>query len=189
MAREIDERWVVDEDTPLPSQMSVTLGVKADACPRDAHLYLKHRGQSSAGPLLRGSLAHLAFERIITELMVRGEESLFAPQPGEDPLAAAAEVSQTTKEWVDALAEETGWPLSEAEIDEARVMAYHMAIGNAVDPVDGRRGRAGVHPRAGGRRPAAGQGRPRGDAPWTACCGSGTTRRRSTCRRARTSRR
>jgi hypothetical protein len=70
----------------------------------------------------------------MTELMVRGEESLFAPQPGEDPLAAAAEVSQTTKEWVDALAEETGWPLSEAEIDEARVMAYHMAIGNAVDP-------------------------------------------------------
>jgi hypothetical protein len=134
MAREIDERWVVDVDTPLPSQMSVTLGVKADACPRDAHLYLKHRGQSSAGPLLRGSLAHLAFERIITELMVRGEESLFAPQPGEDPLAAAAEVSQMTKEWVDALAEETGWPLSEAEIDEARVMAYHMAIGNAVDP-------------------------------------------------------
>jgi hypothetical protein len=120
--------------------MSVTLGVKADACPRDAHLYLKHRGQASAGPLLRGSLAHLAFERIITELMVRGEESLFAPQPGEDPLAAAAEVSQTTKEWVDALAEETGWPLSEAEIDEARVMAYHMAIGNPVDPVGSKGG-------------------------------------------------
>jgi hypothetical protein len=56
--RDVDPRWVVGEDVALPSQMSVTLGVKADSCPRDAFLYLKHRGQASAGPLLRGSLAH-----------------------------------------------------------------------------------------------------------------------------------
>lgn len=124
----------VDWDVKAPSRMSVTLGRKADACPRDAGLYLKYRGGASSGPLLRGSLGHLFYERMMSTLMLQGEASLVASQEGEDPARAAAEVSQTTKEWVDQLVEETGWPLSEAEIDEARVMAYHMAIGNSVDP-------------------------------------------------------
>jgi hypothetical protein len=115
--------------------VSVTLGKKADNCPRDAGLYLKYRGGAASGPLLRGSLVHLFHERMMAHLMMHGERcSLVAPQPGEDPVAAAAEVAQTTREWVDELAEETGWPLSEAEVDEARVMAYHIAVGNEVDP-------------------------------------------------------
>jgi hypothetical protein len=151
MAREIDERWVVAEDTRLPSQMSVTLGRKADECARDAGLYLRYKGKASTGPLIRVA-GHLALERIMGSLMAHGESSLFAPQPGEDPVKAAAEVSQMTKEWVDELAEETGWPISEAELDKCRVVAYHFAIANDVDPGHGRRGGAGVRARARGRR-------------------------------------
>jgi hypothetical protein len=128
--RETPVTWRVER----PRRMSVTLGRKADACPRDAGLYLRFRGGASTGPLLRGSLVHLFHERMMEQLMQQGEASLVAAQEGEDPVRAAAEVSQTTKEWIDALVDETGWPLSEAEIDEARVMAYHIAIGNSVDP-------------------------------------------------------
>lgn len=143
--REEPVSWAVE----APRRMSVTLGKKADACPHDAGLYLRYKGGASNGPLLRGSLAHLAFERIMTALQLQGEASLFTPgftqtvdhrgiptggMSEEGRMAAMAEVSQTTKEWVDSLADETGWPLSEAEIDEARVMAYHFAIGNSVDP-------------------------------------------------------
>jgi hypothetical protein len=129
-----DDRWKVDWAVELPERMSVTLGRKADACPRDAAMYLRYRGQASATPLLRGTLGHVVFERIMGALMVQGEESLFAAQPGEDPVKAAAEVSQTTKEWVDSLVEELGMPLSEFEIDEVRQMAYHFAVGNDVNP-------------------------------------------------------
>ncbi len=122
--------WEVE----MPRRMSVTLGKKMDNCPRDGGLYLKYRGGASSGPLLRGSLVHLFHERMMATLIERGEQSLVAPQPGEDPAAAMAEVAQTTGEWIDELVEETGWPLSESEIDEARVMAYHIAIGNEVDP-------------------------------------------------------
>jgi hypothetical protein len=134
-----------------PARMSVTLGRKLDNCPRDAALYLKYRDYpSSSGPLLRGSLVHLFHERMMGQLIAHGEKSLFAPGftqevdartglptggvRAESAAAAAAEVAQTTREWVDELAEETGWPLSEAEVDEARVMAYHIAVGNEVDP-------------------------------------------------------
>lgn len=124
----------VEWDVEAPARISVTLAKKADACPRDAGLYLKHRGGASSGPLLRGSLAHLFAERHMAHLMMHREGSLFAPQQHEDPAAAAAEVAQTTKEWVDELADETGWPICEADLDDVRVMAYHMAIGNDVDP-------------------------------------------------------
>jgi hypothetical protein len=131
---DLDERWVVDWDVALPERMSVTLGRKADVCPRDAGMYLKYRGQASAGQLLRGSLGHLVFERVMGALIDQGEESLVAAQPGEDPMRAAGEVSQTTKEWVDAIVDELRLPLSESEIDEVRVMAYHFAIGNEISP-------------------------------------------------------
>jgi RecB family exonuclease len=126
----------VDFDVKMPSRMSVTLGRKLDVCPRDAALYLHFRGQASAAPLLRGSVSHTVFERIMGTLIAQGEESLFAPQPGEDPVLAAQEVAQTTKEWVDEIVAELGVPLSEKEIDEVRVMAYHMAVGNRVRPQD-----------------------------------------------------
>lgn len=122
--------WEVER----PRRMSVTLGRKADECARDAGLYLRYKGKASTGPLIRGSLGHLALERIMGSLMAHGESSLFAPQPGEDPVKAAAEVSQTTKDWVDELAVETGWPISEAELDQCRIVAYHFAIANDVDP-------------------------------------------------------
>lgn len=133
-AQERDPRWVVDWGVEAPRHMSVTLASKLDHCPRDAALYLRFRGQQSASQLLRGSFGHVVFERIMGTLIANGETSLFAPQPGEDVVKAAAEVSQMTKEWVDEIALELGWPLSEAEIDRVRQMAYHFAVGNAVDP-------------------------------------------------------
>jgi hypothetical protein len=71
---------------------------------------------------------------MMAHLMLHGEQSLFAPQPGEDAVAAAEQVSQTTKEWVNALADETGWPVTEADLDDVRQMAYHFAVGLDVNP-------------------------------------------------------
>lgn len=134
MTGELDPRWRVKWDVEMPRHMSVTLATKVDNCPRDGGMYLKYRGQASASQLLRGSFGHLVFERIMGTLIQQGEQSLVAAHPGEDPMKAAAEVSQMTKEWVDEIALEVGWPLSEYEIDQCRQMAYHFAIGNPVDP-------------------------------------------------------
>jgi RecB family exonuclease len=121
-------------DVAAPKRVSVTLVKKADACPRDAAFYLRYGGGAQTGPLLRGSLFHLFAEKAMSMLMVHGERTLFAAQEGEDPVLAAQEVSQTTKEWVDELVEETGWPVCEADVDDVREMAYHFAVGNDVDP-------------------------------------------------------
>lgn len=131
---DLDPRWFVDWPLPLPRSMSVTLAMKADQCPRDAAMYMRDRGNASAGQLYRGSLAHLAIERIMTELMMTGQSSLVALHEGEDPALAAAEVSAMTKGWVDELAEEMRWPVSEQELDEARQCAYNFAVANDVDP-------------------------------------------------------
>lgn len=124
----------VSWEVEMPERMAVTLGKKADVCPRDAGLYLRYRGGASSGPLIRGSLVHLFAEQLQNHLALNGERSLYAPQPGEDVEQAKREVASMTKEWVEQIADERRLPISERELDDARVMAYHIAIGDDVDP-------------------------------------------------------
>jgi hypothetical protein len=175
--------WEVE----APKRVSVTLVKKADACPRDAGMYLRYRGGSQTGPLLRGSLFHLFAERAMAHLMMHGEQSLFAAQPGEDPVAAAEQVSQTTKEWVNELADETGWPVTRP---------ISMTCGRW--PTTSRSGwtstRSTSWRSSGSSCWRRRTGRCRGRWTWRRCRRTGrwwsmTTSRRSTCRRMRTSRR
>lgn len=120
---------------PRPERLSQTLLKHMDRCPRAAYLYLKHGGGAASHAMYRGSLFHLFVERTTMELVVRGEKTLYAPQPGEDAVAAAREVASMTKGMVDELARERPDLLvPAAEMDRVRTMAYHWAVGMDFDP-------------------------------------------------------
>jgi hypothetical protein len=124
----------VEETVDRPSRFSQTLVRHANYCPRSAFLYLKHKGGLSI-EMDRGSVLHLFAQRMTLELLARGEPSLWAPSQAEDVVVAAGEVASLTKVMVDEILDdpELGFVLPAYAADQARVAAYHLAIGWDVD--------------------------------------------------------
>jgi hypothetical protein len=120
---------------PRPSRASVTLLKHADRCPRSAYLYVRHREGPASHAMMRGSLVHLFAEAMVLELLRVGERTLYAAVEGEDPEHARTAVASLTKVMVDGLARaHPDLVIPAAELDAARTMAYHLAIGFDVDP-------------------------------------------------------
>jgi hypothetical protein len=123
-----------------PSRLSQTMLRHMDGCPRSGYLYLKHRGEPSSAPMDRGSAFHLFAERMVVELVARGEKSLFAPaQDGdggaEDLSQAAKDVASLTQAMVEQVFEDhPEFVMPASERDAVRVMAYHLAVAFDVDP-------------------------------------------------------
>ena len=123
-----------------PSRLSQTMLRHMDNCPRSGYLYLKHKGGPSSAPMDRGSAFHLFAERMVVELVARGEKSLFAPaQDGdggaEDLSQAAKDVASLTQAMVEQVfADHPEFVMPASERDAVRVMAYHLAVAFDVDP-------------------------------------------------------
>lgn len=123
-----------------PSRLSQTMLRHMDNCPRSGYLYLKHKGGPSSAPMDRGSAFHLFAERMVVELVARGEKSLFAPaQDGdggaEDLSQAAKDVASLTQAMVEQVFEDRPeFVMPASERDAVRVMAYHLAVAFDVDP-------------------------------------------------------
>ena len=123
-----------------PSRLSQTMLRHMDNCPRSGYLYLKHKGGPSSAPMDRGSAFHLFAERMVVELVARGEKSLFAPAQdehggSEDLGQAAKDVASLTQAMVEQVFEDfPDLTMPAAERDSTRAMAYHLAIGWDVDP-------------------------------------------------------
>lgn len=118
-----------------PERYSQTLLAKADTCMRSAYLYAKFRGGTPSHDLDRGTLAHLFFERFLQTLVAAGEPTLYAASEGEDAMLAAQQVASMTAAMVDELvAEHPELSVPRAQIDDVREMAYHVAVGNDIDP-------------------------------------------------------
>jgi hypothetical protein len=136
MSEAVDYRHLppVEEKVDRPSRFSQTLVRHANYCPRSAFLYLKYKGGVSI-PMDRGSVLHLFAQRMTLELLARGEPSLWAPSQAEDVVVAAGEVASLTKVMVDEILDdpELGFVLPDYAADQARVAAYHLAIGWDVD--------------------------------------------------------
>jgi RecB family exonuclease len=125
----------VAEKVAAPSRLSMTLLNHCNWCPRSAYLYLRHRGGPSTIEQDRGTAGHLFAEHLARELVVRGEESLYAPAAGEDAVLAAGEVASLTKVMVEAaLADRRDLVLPHYEREILREAAFHLAIGWDVDP-------------------------------------------------------
>jgi hypothetical protein len=136
MSDAVDYRHLppVQETVARPSRFSQTLVRHANFCPRSAFLYIKHRGGLSI-EMDRGSVVHLFAQRMTLELLQRGEPSLWAPSEAENVVVAAGEVASLTKVMVDEILDdpELGFVLPDWAADQARVCAYHLAIGWDVD--------------------------------------------------------
>lgn len=123
-----------------PSRLSQTMLRHMDNCPRSGYLYLKHKGGPSSAPMDRGSAFHLFAERMVVELVARGEKSLFAPAQdgdggGEDLSQAAKDVASLTQAMVEQVFEDhPEFVMPASERDAVRVMAYHLAVAFDVDP-------------------------------------------------------
>ena len=123
-----------------PSRLSQTMLRHMDNCPRSGYLYLKHKGGPSSAPMDRGSAFHLFAERMVVELVARGEKSLFAPAQdgdggGEDLSQAAKDVASLTQAMVEQVFEDhPDLVMPASERDAVRVMAYHLAVAFDVDP-------------------------------------------------------
>lgn len=125
----------VNEPVDAPARLSQTLLGKADACMRSAFLYLRHHGGAPAGNLDFGTAAHLCWERMMLDLIAHGERTLYAPAEGEDPAAAALEVASLSAAVVDeVLRERPGLQVSKLGADRLRVLAFHWAMAQPVDP-------------------------------------------------------
>jgi hypothetical protein len=124
----------VDFTVERPSRLSQTLVRHADNCPRSAALYLRYKGGVSMA-MDRGTALHMFHEWMVHELLKRDEPSLWAPQPGEDAVLAAGEVASMTKGVVDDILNDpaNGLVVSAHEADQARIAAYHLAIGWDID--------------------------------------------------------
>jgi hypothetical protein len=133
----LDLRDLPPVSTPVaaPARFSQTLLNHADRCPRAAYLYLRHHGGMPSHALNRGSAFHLFAERLVIELMRRGERTLYAVQPGESMDNVRANVSALTEAIVHGIFEEhPELVVSAAEADAVRRMAYHLAVGMDIDP-------------------------------------------------------
>ena len=129
----------VTEAVERPSRLSQTLLRTTDNCPRAGFLYLKHRGGPSSAAMDRGSAFHKFAERMVVELVTRGEKSLFAPAQGEESpealQSAAQDVASLTQAMVESVFEDhPEYVMPAAERDHVRSMAYHAAVGFDVDP-------------------------------------------------------
>lgn len=126
----------------LPDRFSQTLLAKADNCMRSAYLYVVHGGGVPGVQLDRGTAAHAVFERMTTTLLEREEPSfvgMVERQLLEEGLdakqAGLGSVAALTAEIVDeVLRERPDLPLPVGDADAVREMAYHWAIGMAIDP-------------------------------------------------------
>ena len=114
---------------PTPGRFSQTLLAKEQACPRSAYLYVKYRGGPGSHPMDVGTAGHMVFERLMTDLIVRGESAL-AP---EDPRQAASMTAAVVDE---VLRNQPELVVTAAEADGLRESAYHWAVGNDVNPQD-----------------------------------------------------
>lgn len=126
------------EPVQLPRTLRQSLLARADACRRSAYLALKYPNQT-AHELAFGSAAHAFLERLLSDLIAQGEQSLYAPAEGEDPVAAAREVASLSGAMVDEiLREHPEWPVPVAHeshsVDHLREVCYHVAVGLDVDP-------------------------------------------------------
>ena len=127
-----------------PSRASQTLLAKFDTCPRSAYLYAKYRGGSPGHPLDRGTLIHAVIERMTLDLLAAGESSYIAPAftqgrfgevIPEDPALAAKQIASLTAAVVDEVYRENPeLVVPVGDVDAVRVMAYHWALGFAIDP-------------------------------------------------------
>lgn len=109
-----------------PVRYSQTLLKHADRCPRAALFYIETRGGAPALPLNRGTLFHTFAERLMVELISRGERSL----GGE-----GGDVAALSSAMMDAVLEEhPDVPVTAADADALRAAAYHTAIGLDTDP-------------------------------------------------------
>ena len=129
----------VTEAVERPTRLSQTLLRTTDNCPRAGYLYLKTKGGPSSAPMSRGSAFHKFAERMVLELIRRGEKSLFAPAQGEESpealQSAARDVASLTQAMVESVFEDhPEYVMPAAERDHVRVMAYHAAVGFDVDP-------------------------------------------------------
>jgi hypothetical protein len=112
----------------LPSRMSQTLLRHEENCPRSAYLYLKHKGGRPSLPLDRGTLAHMAFERLLIDLMRPETDDSYRTAPDEEVASlTAAVVAELVAEHPDLVARPAEW-------DDVRAMAYHWALGYDVGP-------------------------------------------------------
>jgi hypothetical protein len=133
----LDLRDLPPVSTPVaaPARFSQTLLNHADRCPRAAYLYLRHHGGMPSHALNRGSAFHLFAERLVIELMRRGERTLYAVQPGESMDNVRANVSALTEAMVHGILDEhPELVVCAAEADAVRRMAYHLAVGMDIDP-------------------------------------------------------
>ena len=129
----------VTEAVERPTRLSQTLLRTTDNCPRAGYLYLKTKGGPSSAPMSRGSAFHKFAERMVVELVTRGEKSLFAPAQGEESpealQSAAQDVASLTQAMVESVFEDhPEYVMPAAERDNVRVMAYHLGVAFDVDP-------------------------------------------------------
>jgi hypothetical protein len=132
------------EPVKVPPRMSQTLLRHEEDCPRSAYLYLKYRGGRPSRVLDRGTLGHMAFERLMLQLVATGEESYYTPAHHADEqgrvheegvLEARRNVASLTAAVVsEIIAENPGLVARPSEWDEVRAMAYHWALGYDVSP-------------------------------------------------------
>ena len=125
----------VSDPVDPPSRLSQTFLRHADRCPRSAYLYLRHGGGAPAHNLDFGTAAHMTFERMMLDLIREGQKTLYAPAEGEDAEAAAREVASLTAAVVDeVLRERPELVVGAKDADDLRVLAYHWAVAQDVDP-------------------------------------------------------
>lgn len=115
------------EPIRVPARMSQTLLRHEEDCSRSAYLYLKYRGGRPSRVLDRGTLAHMAFERLMLQLVTEGEESYATGEERDVASMTAAVVSEIVAEHPELVARPAEW-------DDAREMAYHWALGYDVSP-------------------------------------------------------
>lgn len=137
------------EPVSVPKRFRQSMLARANGCKRSAYLYAKYGGGQPAVELDFGSAAHLFFERAMSDLIARGEKSLYVPSFTQDPktgdavpedaVRAAMEVASLTAAMVDEILREhpeLSVPISHEShsVDHLREVAYHWAIAQDVDP-------------------------------------------------------
>ena len=127
----------IPEPEPVvqPGYGSMTFLRHADACLHSAYLYRKHAGGAPSIPKLRGTLLHACWERLLRTLVERGESTLYAQQPDEDFARVRREVASFTEALVEEVrAEHPELHVPASEADAVRMMLFHLAAAQPVDP-------------------------------------------------------
>jgi hypothetical protein len=107
------------EPVEPPSRLSMTLLRHYNDCNRSAYLYRKYRGGPASQELNRGTIAHVAFQRMLEHMRDEGESRL-PMDVAKDIMAEAIAHTPITVP-----AEQQG---------KLRVMAAHFAEGVVLDP-------------------------------------------------------